>query len=36
MTTVEENLAAARKFVDGLNLRDTALLESVCAPDIAK
>ena len=32
---IEHNRAAARKFVDGLNQRDPALLAEVCTPEVA-
>ena len=33
---IENNRAAVRKFVDGLNQQDTALLNEVCTPEVAK
>jgi len=32
---IEHNQAVVRKFVDGLNQRDTALLAEACTPDVA-
>ena len=33
---IENNRAAVRKFVDGLNQQDPALLDEVCTPEVAK